>query len=74
MPYKPHLEFSDVQQEKLDSECRTSGGKSVQEQLSKHFDFRKLKCCYNAGYLKSIHMFALALIFSEILNLKKNLP
>ena len=40
---------------------------NLQEQLGNHLHFRKLECCYNDRYLKSDHMFALALTVSEIL-------
>ena len=40
---------------------------NLQEQLNDHLHFRKLKCGLRARYLKSVHMFALALAVFETL-------
>ena len=40
---------------------------NLQEQLSDNLHFRKLECYLNASYLKSVHVFALALTVREIL-------
>ena len=40
---------------------------NVQEQLSDHLHFRKIKFCKNARYFKYFHMFALAFTIFEIL-------
>ena len=39
----------------------------LQEQLTDHLHFRKLKYCKKRQVLKSFHMLALALTISEIL-------
>ena len=47
--------------------CAVQMKANLQAQHSDHVHNRRLECYLNAGYLQSVHMFALTLAVSEIL-------